>query len=425
MRYFILTAAIAFFGLAASQAQTTSPQQWQADFNILKQELPARSPELFSKYSTGAFEKDLNTLAEHLTGLSDFQTALQLQAILSKCAESQTRLDLKPLMLRETPIPFGMGWYADGLFVSGTVAKFEQAVGKKVLKINGLNTKDALTKMARFSPVENEIGLHYDVLNWFRFPTALKLAGVSQTDTLELLLENETGQQEAMRLHPLDMTKRNDMMPAQIQQDKRDIRWKPAHGYFTLQYLEPDSVFYVQYNRCVSMEMALAEGADSTSAQRFPPFTPFADSVVHFMQLHPRTKLFIDLRFNPGGDPADGIKLIDRLAALQATNRKDRMFVATNLYTGGAAIDIAVQFRNRSKATLIGDSPAGKPNRFMEPHSFTLPNSKIEVSYGTKQQQTVKGNPDVLKPDVLLELPFGDFKAGRDPVLDYVRKIKM
>lgn len=422
MKYWFLLSGLMLFSLIAP-AQTT-PQQWQADFEILKKELPLRNPDMFSKYKAGAFEKDLNALAGQLNGQTEFATALRLQAILSKFAEGQTRLDLKPLMLRETPIPFGMGWYADGLYVSGTVVKFERAVGKKVVGINGFTTKEALAKMGMFSPLENEICLHYDVLNWFRFPTALRLAGISKSDTLDLLLENAAGKQETVRMFPLDITRRNDMMPAQIQQDKRDIRWQAAHGYFSLQYLPTDSVLYVQYNRCVSMEMAIAEGAEEASAQRFPPFTPLADSVLHFLQLNPRTKLFVDLRFNSGGNPSDGINFATRLAALPSVNSKGRLFVATNLYTTGAAIDVAAEFRNKTKATLIGDPPAGRPNRFVEPHMFTLPNSRIEINYATKFRQAVPGNPDILKPDVLMELPFADFKAGKDPVLDYVRRLR-
>jgi len=399
-----------------------SPEKWRADIEFLRVELPAKHVDLFSKISNKDFEKDLRTLSENLAGQSDLQIGLQLQAILSKAGDSHTRLELRPLMLKELPIPFGLGWYADGLYVSGTVKRFEQTLSKKVLKINGFTVKDALEKMGVFVGQDNEFTLRKDALPWFRFPTAIRLAGLGATDTLELLLENPDGQPETRKVYPLDISSRADMMPAKVQQQsKRDIRWQPTQSIFSMQWLAEDSVLYVQYNRCLSREMSLAMG-DSAGAQTYPPFQPLSDSVVAFVQRTPGAKLFFDIRFNGGGGANDGINFAKRLAEIPTLNRKEKLFVAINLYTSSAAVQVATVFSQLTRATLLGDPPAMPSNHFGEARSFTLPNSGLVVFYSTKFMRMVKGNPAFLQPDVLLEMKYEDFRLGRDPVLDYVRR---
>ncbi|HNL38917.1 MAG TPA: hypothetical protein PKH43_07285, partial [Saprospiraceae bacterium] len=209
--------------------------------------------------------------------------------------------------------------------------------------------------------------------------------------------------------------------PAQIQPKDPDLRWQPLQYLFFVNWLEPEKVVYVQYNRCASREMALASG-DSLMAEQLPPFQPLADSIIFLMRQHPDAKLFFDLRFNNGGAAADGVNFAKRISELPDINTKDRLFVAVNLYTFSSAVQIATVFQNGTKATLIGDAPAEKPNHYGEVRSFTLPNSRLKVVHSTRFMQIMDGNPSALEPDKVIEPSFDDFRNGRDPVLNYVRK---
>lgn len=410
-----------FLIIAGKTAAQLRPEQWRADLEYLGQELPKRHPDFFKNHREADFRRDLKTLSENLAGHTDLEIALEAQALVARAGDAQTKLDLTPFLQRTNPIPIGLGWYADGVYVSGTVKRFERALGKKVLTINDLPIETALEKIGRFAARETALSPRKDALPWFRFPAADRLAGVSATDTLELLLEDAAGRQERLRVFPLDASSRADMQPAQFQPKDPDLRWQPVQDLFNLRWLPADSVLYVQYNRCRSREMALAAG-DSLAAERLPPFTPFADSIVAFLRQTPGAKLFIDLRFNGGGGATDGLALAQRLAEIPAVNRPDKLFVATNLYTFSSAVQVAAYFDEKTNAALIGEPPSQGLNHFDEARSFGLPNSGLKVFYSTKfVQMTPLGSPELLTPNVLIQQRFEQFRDGKDPVLDFVR----
>lgn len=409
-----------FLHAVSAHAQLT-PQQWQADLAVLKRILPEQAPFFFDRMSKKEFEQAYDQLLAKLPSLNNFQTALSVQALLAKAKDANTYADLTKFMMAENPIPFGLGYYAGAVYVSGTVKRFENAMAKKVLKINGLDIKEVVNRLSPYVAVENEYSIYKDGFNYLRFPRAFQLAGISPNDTLILTVENAQKGTETVKVHPINLKNGKDMMPLQTQQEKRDIRWQPPQSYYTNHWLAEDSTLYVQYNRCVSAEMALAAG-DSVLASQLPSFRIFTDSLLAFLGRTPNVKILFDLRFNMGGNPSDGFQLIEKLKAMPDVNKKGKLFVATNLYTGGAAIQLADQFGKETKALLIGEIPAGRVYQYGTSKSFTLPNSKLPIYFPSKLMQDGKGGPDILKLDEKIPLSYEDYRTGKDPVLDFVRK---
>ena len=422
MRMLIFFAA--WLLLSAGLQAQSSAEAWQQDIALLKQELPKRHPNFFLRYPQATFEADLAKLSANLRGKSDIQIALELQTIVSKAQDAQTRFDLAPLLQQGKVIPIGLGWYAEGLFVSATVQKFGVALGKRVLEINGQKTEAVLEKLGRFFARENIEAVRKEGPQWLRFPEALRMAGVSKDDTLSLLLVDEKGQRYFTKAFPIDFHKdKTGLQPAQYVPKNPDLRWNPLKEIYSLKWLEESQVAYVQYNACYGREMALAAG-DSAMAMQLPPFQPLADSLLRLLDARPGAKLFLDLRFNStGNNPADGIALAERLAAMPFVNLPNRLFVALNRYTTVHAVEIAANFKAKTNATFIGEAPANRPNHFSSPGNLMLPNSRLLLSYGTRQVKALPGDPAVLPLDVPLDLPFAAFRDGKDPLLDYVRKL--
>lgn len=418
---FIPGILLALFLVNGTLAAQTAVQRWQTDIQFLKQELPKRHPDFYRYYPQANFEADLAQLTANLEGKSDLQIALELQSIVAKAQDAHTRLELSPLLQQSKVIPVGMGWYADGLYVSGTVKKFAPALGKRILEINGMKTEAALERMSQFFARENDEAPRRDGAQWLRFPEAFRLAGVSNTDTLALLMADENNQRYFIKTFPIDFkTDKTGLQPAQYVPKNPDLRWDPMKQIYSLNWLEQDSIVYLQYNACYSQEMQLALG-DSLGASQLPPFQPFADSVVAILDRHPGARFFFDLRFNNVGYPGDGIALAQRLAAMPFVNLPNRLYVAVNRFTAGAAVEIAATFQAKTNATLIGETPPQRPNHFGDPKDLILPNSRIQVFYGSRAVQAVPGNPATLRLAVPIPLPFEAFRDGRDPVLDYVR----
>lgn len=402
----------------------TSLEGWQADIAYLQTELPKRHPNFYFYYPKKAFDSDMAALTSNLDGKSDLEIALELQIIVSRAKDASTRLELTPLLQQAKIIPIAFGWYAGGLFVSATVKKFAPALGKRVLEINGIQTDIALAKIGRFIARENDEAVRKDAHQWLRFPEANRLAGISTTDTMSLLVVDENGQRFFIQTYPLDFkNEKTGMQPAQYVPKSPDLRWNPTKTLFSLNWLESDSIVYLQYNNCLSRELIVALG-DSLGAAEFPSFRPISDSVFVLLEQHPGARFFFDLRFNSGGYPADGIALAERISAKPIIDLPNRIYVAVNRYTVGAAVEIAAAFEKMTNATLIGEPPAQRPNHIGDPKAFYLPNSRIQVIYGSRPVDILPGNSDKLRLNVPLELPFQAFRDGRDPLLDYVRALR-
>jgi C-terminal processing protease CtpA/Prc len=132
------------------------------------------------------------------------------------------------------------------------------------------------------------------------------------------------------------------------------------------------------------------------------------------------SKLIFDFRNNGGGNSAIAEPLINALRDNPAINQEGKLFVLIGRATFSSAQMNAQHFRDRTKATLVGEPTGQKPNHFGEVKTFTLPNSKLVVQHSTKQfRQSAKDEPSMM-PDETIEPTSEEMFAGRDVVVERV-----
>jgi hypothetical protein len=107
---------------------------------------------------------------------------------------------------------------------------------------------------------------------------------------------------------------------------------------------------------------------------------------------------------------------------LPEINKKGHLFVLIGPYTFSAGMSNAAQFRSETNAILVGEPIGEKPNSYQESREMRLPNSQWVVRYSTKAYKFVSGSENVVKPDKEIDRSWLEFKAGRDPVLEWVLK---
>ncbi len=403
---------------------TPIPQNWQQDGEKIRKELPKLHPNLFQKIKEKEWNQAFTTFYQNLPEKSDAENALRLQEIIAKVGDPNTTLDLTPILKKEKFIPFGLGYYEFEFYVSASVRKFAPIFGCKVLKINGLTTKEAIERTARFVPKDNEIGYLTNAMQMLRFPIVNRLTGVSATDTLELFCEKPTGETFNFKVFPIDpAADPQAMQPIMAQRKNPDLLFRSRSQLFVSEWLEKDSIFIFQYAICLSREMLMADG-DTATAMQLPEFQPFVDSIFNFMKIHPTARLLIDLRFNSGGGANDGHRWAKRLAADSILNQKGKVFVAINSGTVNEATNVGIFFKTYTKAILIGEPTGDRPNHFATKKPLRLPKTGLILSYSSKITQLVAEDPPALAPEILVPMSFQSFLEGRDPVLDYLRKNK-
>jgi Peptidase family S41 len=101
-------------------------------------------------------------------------------------------------------------------------------------------------------------------------------------------------------------------------------------------------------------------------------------------------------------------------------NRKGHLFVLIGVQTFSAAMANAAHFRQMTAATLVGRTIGENPNSYQEPREQTMPNSKLVFRYSTKLYEFNKGGENAIRPDHEVIASWDEYKAGRDPVLEWV-----
>lgn len=156
----------------------------------------------------------------------------------------------------------------------------------------------------------------------------------------------------------------------------------------------------------------------------YPPEAEFLEATAALARLleesHAR-RLVIDLRRNQGGD-------LDRFRRLflpivksrSAINRKGGLYVITGPGTFSAATINALDLRNEANAILVGTPTGMRPNHYGEHAEFRLPNSAFRVSYATRYYRFAADTDTAVVPDQQIELTWVEFRAGRDPVMEWI-----
>jgi C-terminal processing protease CtpA/Prc len=159
---------------------------------------------------------------------------------------------------------------------------------------------------------------------------------------------------------------------------------------------------------------------DKEKAKTMPSFGDFRKKIISTINNVPLNKMVFDMRFNSGGSSPQGTDLIHELMLKEKINKKGKLFVVVGRSTFSSAIINAMDFKSKTRAILVGEETGGKPNHFGEVKSFTLPSSGLKVSYSTKYFRYSDEDIKTLRPDIIIEETFSDYKSGIDPVYTWI-----
>ena len=112
--------------------------------------------------------------------------------------------------------------------------------------------------------------------------------------------------------------------------------------------------------------------------------------------------------------------LLPLIKARGAINRKGGLFVITGPGTFSAAVVNALDLRNEANAILVGAPTGMRPNHYGEHREFRLPNSQMRISYSTQYFRFGADSDLAVVPDRHIEPTWADFRAGRDPVMEWI-----
>jgi C-terminal processing protease CtpA/Prc len=140
-----------------------------------------------------------------------------------------------------------------------------------------------------------------------------------------------------------------------------------------------------------------------------------------FVGEHKPKRLVIDMRQNGGGNYTKVRDyLIARFQFMPELNQTGRLYILIGRGTYSAAMTNATDFRRETDAILVGEPTGARPNGYQELSQFTLPHSKLQVCCSIRRYRFQDKDTPAVMPDVQIDPDWSAYKAGRDPVLEWV-----
>lgn len=391
----------------AAQEPALTPAQWREDLAYFARELPRRHKNLFHAVTRDTFDARVARLDRDIPSLEPHQIVVRLRQISAAVGDGHTGVHI-PRWFRIYPLT--VYWFGDELRVTSAAPAYRQAVGGRVVRIGDVDLAEVMARLSTTYPSaanENEWFVLSTSTAMILRPEILHTLGiVADLGPTPFTFETEQGERITLSIAPVEPPPVVNGTAAfagfvTAVSNPPLSRQRPAEPFwFTL--LPDSQTVYVNFRSYRSLGGKARE------------LFAFLDRV------RPQ-RLVVDLRQNGGGDFNEGRRhLVEPLRARPWLNQKDRLFVLIGRRTYSAAMANAVHFRTETQATLVGEPIGERPNSYSENDELTLPHSRVVVSYSTRYYQFVPEDVPAVLPDVRIDVRWSDFRAGRDPVLDWV-----
>lgn len=377
-----------------------STAQWREDLKYLASELPKRHANAFHYTARERFEAAVAELDRQLDHLDTDGAWVSILRITSLIGDAHTYLQGPR---NSADFPINIEQFGDEYRITSVVPGLEKALGARVLMVQDTpiaRARDLIFPLA--TQDENPELAQSFIVNAMTTGSILHGLGITPDRNMaRYTLANDKGQEFTIDIRAVTPEESTKITPIRPFDQPPLFRQNPQQKFWCT---------YLAASRTVYCNVRAIRNLSEPSKE-----------MLKLVDQQKPIKLVIDLRQNGGGDFNEGLKyLIGPIGSLQDINRKGHLFVIVGARTFSAAMSNAAQFRSQTAATLVGQTIGEKPNSYQEPREFTLPNSHLTVRYSTRYYKFVESGENIIRPDKEIIPTWPDYKAGRDPVLDWI-----
>ena len=382
---------------------TERNERWMYDLKYVKTELPKKHENLFFSKIENEFSKEMDLLTSKIEIYSDIEIKGELAKIVNSINDSHTLVDIQGDLV----YPLSFFQFEEGIYLNNCSLEYKHLWGKKLIAVNGYSIEELHLKLDPFVSKDNKAIEKDKFPNLLKFVQVLKIAGVTKGDEAVFSFEGSTKNDVSVK--PLDKFNSQKIIP--LSDDTNFISKFPltkqnASKSYWFNYMEKSNVLYVKYNACSNMP-------DYS-------FSKFTKDVFDIIDSKKVKTLVIDLRDNGGGNSMIFNPFLKAVRKRDSINIKENLFVIVGRRTFSSAILNAMDLKNSTNATLIGESTGGKPNHFGEVKLLHLSNTDVDIYYSSNYFKTTNEYTDSLYPDINISLKASSYFIGKDDFLDYI-----
>jgi hypothetical protein len=384
--------------LPSAGFERLTEQQWREDLQFLARELPKRHANAFHHTPREVFLAEVAALDRQLDSLNADEIYVGLDRIANLVGDGHTFVEFPedlarfPLQIRR----FG------GLYrVTAVAPGFEKALGARVLRIHQTPIARAGELLLAMTPQDETPFLAQARVEGF-LTLGIALHGhriISDRRSASFTLADDAGREFVVEARAMAPDASPEWIPAF--EVPPLFRQRPTEAFWYT-FLPEARVVYCNFRTYKDIGKH-CEGLFKLVSERHP------------------VKLVIDMRQNGGGDYTLGLRYLVRpIREMPNINQKGHLFVLIGPQTFSAAMSNAAHFRTQIAAILVGQAIGEKPNSYQESRRTKLPNSRLTLCYSVRFYKFVEDGENLIRPDQEIIPSWADFKAGRDPVLEWV-----
>lgn len=418
MKKTILPILICIAGLYNALAQTgLTAADWQSDLRFLQETVHKDYPFLFKKTTPEKFDAAVEQLYSDIPKLQEHEIEVGLARLVSSFEYGHTALSLRRGPVKFHQLPINLYYFSDGVYVEGVHKDYKEALGAKVIDIEGKPVEQALEAIRAVVPTENDMYLKGYGIPYLLIPEILHAQGITpklkQSITFKLerngkIFEQTVAATEIMD-HPLDYgfaQQTGDWLTIR-DQSKTPLYLKNLDKNYFYEYLPQQKTVYVRHSQVLD-------------DQQQATIKDFYNGVFDFIEKNEVERLVIDVRLNGGGNNYKNKPVITGIIRTQKINQPGKLFVIIGRRTFSACQNLVNEMSNYTNAVFVGEPTGENINFYGDNNRIELPKSKTPVflSFAWWQDKPQWENGPWLAPHLAVDMSFDQYRNNQDPVLD-------
>ncbi len=384
---------------------------YRADAAYFYARLKELHPNLYGVTTRREWENAYQELNEGLddAGFSEFVVSISSFAALAGDGHTNFLPFYVPTPGFEKRLPLRFYVFKDGVYVTATTPVANEALGGKVLSVNGHSIEEVLGRLStliggdnpqwalRWAPTLLQIPLYFEGLGF----GAGDAAGLQS-----FKLKSPGGESIELSLKAEDLSNAEWIYARSTVSGEKNFphRFASDRAFDFVHWPGVDAVYTV-YNEVKDEE-------DETVAQ-------FSERLFRFIEAGQVGRLILDMRDNGGGNNYLSQPLLHGMIK-SSVNRPGGLFILTGRKTFSAAMNLVTRAERHTQALFIGEPSAAAPNHYGDPVFEQLPNTGLTYITSTLYWQDAQ--PDDKRqwiyPDIPVQETFDDWLRGRDGAIE-------
>jgi hypothetical protein len=398
-----------------ASAQSEDSRKWLEDLTVLARELPRRHVAPDTERPVAAFAADVERVRSRIPSMTRDEIVLELARLAASFGDSHTEVSLGQPGLGFHRVPLGLYFFGNELRVVAVDDGHAELLGLRLVAIGEHPIVEVLDRIRPI--IADDFGNPGELLHsapaFLAIPEVLVGLGVaSRNQPVRYVFERDDGRRVTESFTSRSFQDAAGSMTARLlKEESGPLFARNRHLWYSLEQVQSTDLLYVRVNRSQDQS-----GRDSLGA-----FTRRVEATISRGGVR---AVAVDLRVNTGGNFHKTEPLADALCRLAKTGAVRRVYVVLGRHTYSAAIVLAAQLKHGCGALFVGEVPRAVPNRQADVETFTLPHSRLQVTYSAKLRRPFPelGDATAIPLDLPAPWTWESYRAGQDPALEAIQR---